>query len=100
MNDLHIALQDGFSNDTVIITVNGREIYNKAGVTTNLVISLADTVTVPIDSRAASVKIDVASKKLSREVALQVIDTPYLGVALSPEGGLAMTPSTEPFRYF
>lgn len=31
---LHIALQDGLANDTVVIRSNGQEIYRKTGVST------------------------------------------------------------------
>ena len=30
---LHIALQDGFDHDTVVVRVNGQEVFNTPGVT-------------------------------------------------------------------
>jgi hypothetical protein len=36
MSLLHIALQEGFNDDTVVIRVNGSEVFHKAGVKTRL----------------------------------------------------------------
>lgn len=41
---LRIKLRDGFRDQTVVIAVDGKEIYRKAGVTTDLSISYADAV--------------------------------------------------------
>jgi hypothetical protein len=45
---LSVKLRDGFKNDTVTITVNGKEVYRESGVTTNLTISFADAVEIPV----------------------------------------------------
>lgn len=100
MTNLHIALQSGFRDDSVVITVNNREIYNKSGVTTNLVISLADKVNVLVDGQNALIKVNVTSKKIEGTVTIQVTDTPYLAVDLDKDSNLQMTPSKEPFTYF
>ena len=49
MGNLHVALQDGFENDTVEVRVNGRKVYERDGVTTMTQISLADAFDVDID---------------------------------------------------
>ena len=38
---LSVKLRDGFSNDTVTIKVNEKEVYRKSGVGTDLTISFA-----------------------------------------------------------
>ena len=100
MNNLHIAFQDGFASDTVIVTVNGAEKYNKHNVSTNLVISRADTVDVEIEDRTAHVTVSVPSRATRSTLTVDVIDTPYLGVSINNHGELTIIPSKESFRYF
>ena len=54
---LRIKLRDGFRDQTVVITVDGREVYRKSGVTTDLSISYADAV--EASTGAAPVKLAV-----------------------------------------
>ena len=49
MGNLHVALQDGFDNDTIEVRVNGQTVYERDGVTTMTQISLADAFDVDID---------------------------------------------------
>jgi hypothetical protein len=99
MGNLHIALQDGFRNDFVMIKVDGREVYNKHAITTNLVISLADTVDVSTTGPTTLVEVDIPSRKISAKTSVRISDTPYLAVSIQSEDGIEMVPSKEPFRY-
>ncbi len=40
---LHIAFQEGFTDDTVVVRVNGREVFRKGSVKTRLQIGYADS---------------------------------------------------------
>ncbi len=57
---MYLKLRDGFKDDTVLITANGRKVYHKTGISTDLTISFADAVT--IDVRKSPVKLEVAVK--------------------------------------
>jgi hypothetical protein len=54
---LILKLRDGFDNDTVQIKANGREVYHKSGISTDLTISFADSV--EIDVRKSIVDLEV-----------------------------------------
>src|SRR5690242_1935411 len=99
MNKLHIALQDGFRNDSVIIKVNGRAIFEKTGVTTNLAISYADAVDVTVPDATAVVEVGVPSRAQAAERTVHVLETPYVRVNLSEKGVPELIPSEEMFRY-
>ena len=43
---LHIAFQDGFTDDTVVVLINGGEVFRKEGVNTKLLLGYADFVEV------------------------------------------------------
>ena len=99
MNNLQIALQDGFENDSVIILVNGRERYNKSGVTTNRVISLADTVTCSVDTLSAVIQVDVTSKNIRGNRDVLVSEFPFVAVGVGKGNVVEIIPSKESFRY-
>jgi hypothetical protein len=76
---LHVALRDGFRNDTVTIVVNGKEVYRKSGVTTDLTISFADSIEVPVEGATARLEVAVkGGQKKSDEIKLA--ETPFVAV--------------------
>jgi len=78
---LHISLRDGFQNDAVTIRVNGKDVYRKSGVTTDLTISFADSVEVPVETGTARVEVAVqGGQHGSAEV--RVADTPFVAVQI------------------
>lgn len=56
---LRIRLRDGFRNQTVAISLDGKEIYRKSGVTTDLSISYADAVEASTDAAMVTLAVKV-----------------------------------------
>ena len=78
---LHVKLRDGFSNDSVTITVNGKNVYYKAGVTTDLTISFADAIDISVEE--STVKLAVAIERGQKEEKeLRVQETPFIDVRI------------------
>jgi hypothetical protein len=99
MNILYIALQDGFNNDSVRITVNGLEVHRKSGVTTNRVISLAEAIETAVTDSTATVEVEVSSRNITGSFSVEPGDTPYLAVSIRRDGKLEFLTAKEPFRY-
>lgn len=97
MSTLHIALQDGFAGDAVTVRVNGREVYRKDGVRTDLRISRADGFDVP--TQAGESRVEVQARAQVGSAAVDADRTPYLAVSLDGDGRPQFRPSTEPFAY-
>ena len=97
MPKLHIALNDGFADDSVAISLDGREVYNKAGVKTDLRISRADG----LDTEAPEVgaTVEVRARGRSATATIDPAETPYLAVNIDAEGRLEIRRSSEPFGY-
>ena len=95
---MHIALHDGFAGTTVVVKVDGREVYRRAGVKTDLRISRADAFDVKAAAPFAEVEIAIEPGGPRAAIRLDLGATPYLAVDLK-EGALRLTPSREPFHY-
>lgn len=96
---LHIALQEGFTNDSVVIKVNGKEVFKKSGVNTRYQIGFADSAEAHIDIGTAEVEVILPLKGLKKSVELQIPGPTYLAVILTPEGNIDFRVSKEPFKY-
>jgi hypothetical protein len=79
---LEIALQDGFDHDTVVVSIDGAEVFRKDGVTTRTQISLADSFEVDAPDGSAQLRIDVPSRGVSDSVAVNVQAHPYVALSL------------------
>lgn len=99
MVSLVIDLQDGFADDTVVIRVEGREVYHKQAVNTDYSLGRADSVEVQVREGSVSVEIAVPSRRLSDTKVLEVSRTVYLGVSILGEK-IDYRISDEMFLYF
>jgi hypothetical protein len=97
MATLHIDLQDGFAGDSVVIRLDGREVYRKDGVKTDLRISRADAVDVQAANPTATVEVEARGQSASASV--DVTREPYLSVSLDADGRPQLRTSTEAFAY-
>jgi hypothetical protein len=95
---LHVALQEGFSNDTVEIRVNGTEVFRKSGVTTRTQIGFADSVETEVDADAVNIMVSLPQKGLSKSLVFPIAEPTYVGVSVAAQG-LVLDVSMEPFGY-
>src|SRR5687768_13002018 len=70
MQELLIILQDGFNEDEVAITVNGKEARYDRDVTTRELLGMAEEVSVELPAKGATVGVEVTSRNLSAEMKL------------------------------
>jgi hypothetical protein len=98
MAKLHIALQEGFDHEAVVIRVNRKDVFNKQDVRTRLQIGLADSFDVEVEDGPATVEILLPKKNLTKEIKTQVPQEPYLGVSLVA-GKIEHRASGTPFGY-
>jgi hypothetical protein len=94
---LHIALQDGFAGEPVVIRLDGREVYRKDAVRTDLRISRADAV--DLDAHAGQATVEVEARGQAASASVDAARTPYLSVNLDGSGRPQVRTSTEPFAY-
>jgi hypothetical protein len=78
---LSVKLRDGFSNSAVSIRVDGAEVYKKSAVSTDLTISFADKVDVPVQGARVSLEVSVVGGPTGR-VEVSPGETPFVDVAI------------------
>ena len=90
---LRVRSGEGFQNSTVSVKVDGREVYRRAGVSTDWTISRADAV--EVQTEAAAVQLEVAVED-GPQVAQQITpaQTPFVEVRLV-NGELLLLPLGE-----
>lgn len=70
MQELLIILQDGFDDDEVAVSVNGKEARRDRDVTTRLLLGMASEVTVELPAKGATVGVEVPSRNLEASIKL------------------------------
>ena len=78
---LVVKLRDGFRNDAVSIRVGGAEVYRKSAVSTDLTISFADRIEVPVREPRVSVEVSVAGGPAG-SVEVAPAETPFVDVVV------------------
>lgn len=59
-----LELGGGFSDDEVVVVVDGREVWRATGVTTNWSVALADVVHLPAAARTVEVRVGRSSSSM------------------------------------
>lgn len=96
---LNVNLQEGFVNDTVVVRVNGQEVFNKTSVKTKLQIGLANVFQVDVPEGLLDIEIALPLKNVSESLALEVSSPVHLGLSVNHEGRITHRISQEPFGY-
>jgi hypothetical protein len=95
---LHIALQEGFLRDRVVVTVNGAEVADRPDVSTRNQIGLAEAIEVEVLTGELQLEVEVPSRGLRGATRVAVEGTTYVGASVI-QGQLQLTEQREAFRY-
>jgi adenosine/AMP kinase len=95
---LHIAFQEGFVDDIIIVRVNDKEVFRKENVTTRLQIGYADSFEVTINEGRVSIEILLPLKNLSKTIVLHIATVAYVGASIH-DGRIDYRISDKPFGY-
>jgi hypothetical protein len=96
-HSLHITLREGFHGHTVVIVVDGDEVYRRSGVTTNPRILPTDTVELVVGRRLVQMIVSVTPGDYVASLDLVVSAYPYLAISLVGEGTVSFEPSARRF---
>jgi hypothetical protein len=95
---LHIAFQEGFEGDTVLVRIDGKEIFRKDDVKTRPQIGYATSFEINSHEGPVTIDIHLPGKSISERVPLQLVGATFVGVSIR-QGKITCRISNEPFRY-
>lgn len=95
---LKVDLREGFSGQTVVVLLNGDEVYRGAPKTRQQ-IGLADSRSFELPPQHLTLKVVTPLSGASASTELDLSQDLYVGVTLSPDGAISLHPSLEPFGY-
>ena len=96
---LHIALQEGFHHDEVRVSVDAREVWGSADLTTRRQTGYAAAGEGDVAHTPVVVEVVLSKRGVAQTKSVSVDRPTYLGVSLTTEGSLAWKTSYEPFGY-
>jgi hypothetical protein len=98
---IHVALQEGFQNDTVVVRLDGVEVYRQTGLKTRMQIGLADSFDLDVAPGPIELWVEVLTQNAGVRVPIEVpvARELYVGVSVAPDGGVSYKVTDEPFRY-
>ena len=82
MAKVHVTLGDGFDNDRVRVSANGREVFVRDGVRTQLAVGTADFFDLDLPAGPAEVEVSVDNRTLRQSFPLEVTDGLQVAVYL------------------
>jgi hypothetical protein len=84
---IHLALEDGFDGDTVVVRVDGEEAYRGEGLTTRTQISHAASAELDVPADGATVEVEVETRGVRETIELDPRTQAHVAVSLR-EGAL------------
>jgi hypothetical protein len=105
MVTLNIDLQDGFEDDTVILEINNKKVFEEEHITTGLRDAVAkQNIRIPISSGEVQVKVNITPKNLVDNYKFTSDSGTYLGIRIveteSANKEIKFSVSKEPPHYF
>ena len=95
---LHIALEEGFSDDEVTVAVDDAEVLRRAGLSTRMQLGLAEATDATVEPGRHVVSVSV--RGISQAIEVEVEHELFLGISLSRSGdAIEHRVSDQPFGY-
>jgi len=95
---LKVDFQEGFTGRTVILRINGKEVY-RAEPRTRTQIGLADSRSFELPAQKVTLDCDIPDAGVSKALVLDLNKNSFVGVSLENGGAVSFKVSNEPFGY-
>jgi len=99
LSELHVALEDGFSGDDVIVRVGGEKAFEAEALRTRLQVGLAGQFTVEVADGDVEVTVEVPGRRITHCQQVTVDGPTWVGISLGERDDVTARISPEPFGY-
>ena len=95
-HSLRITLREGFRGHTVVIVVNGDEVFRRSGLSTGGAMARIEPVELVVEHRLVELLVSVTPGDYLASLDLDVTAYPHLAISLVGEGTVSFETSTQP----
>ena len=99
MVEIPVDLQDGFKDDTVVISVEGRELLRDEAVSTRFQIGRAKSVKLQVPEGRTELTVEVPTRNLRATATVDTTKPVFVGVSLTTQVKLQIRVQEQPFGY-
>ena len=99
MVEIPVDLQDGFKDDTVVISVEGRELLRDEAVSTRFQIGRAKSVKLQVPEGRSELTVEVPTRNLHGTATVDTTKPVFVGISLTTQGKLQIRVQEQPFGY-
>jgi hypothetical protein len=99
MVEIPVDLQDGFKDDTVVISVEGRELLRDEAVSTRFQIGRAKSVKLQVPEGRSELTVEVPTRNLRGTATVDTTKPVFVGISLTTQGKLQIRVQEQPFGY-
>lgn len=99
MVEIPVDLQDGFKDDTVVISVEGRELLRDEAVSTRFQIGRAKSGKLQVPEGRIVLTIEVPTRNLRGTATVDTAKAQFVGISLTTQGKLQVRVQDQPFGY-
>ena len=96
--ELYLDLQEGFSDDIVIVMINGNEMIREKHLTTSLLTGFAKSFKVQVEAGSIDLDASIPSRGINGSIKLIAESKTYIGISILDEQ-ISFIESREPFGY-
>ena len=98
MSKVMLDLQEGFTNEKVVIRLNRAVVFTSAAVTTKLLLGYAEQISIPSPRKASVLEISLPNHQIKYQIPVKANEDTYIGVSFV-DGRLIHFLSAKPFGY-
>lgn len=95
---LSIDLQEGFVDDTVIVRINNKEIFQKEHLTTNKLLGISASFKTEVVRGMSNIEIKILNRRIEKIISIDVSAPIFLGISVQKDK-VDYVISAEPFGY-
>jgi len=100
MHALHIALQEGFVHDEIVVSLDGAQVCHHRDLSTRPQIGLAASCDADVGVGAHAMEVSMPARGALRRIQpLDIAGDTWVGVSVRPDGQFDIRVSATPFGY-
>ena len=99
MQTLNIELQEGFQDDTVVVSVNGAEVMHRDHIKTRLQTGFAAATTATVPEGKAVIEVASSAASTTGQIEVEVLAPIWIGASVDADRVLHFKISQTPFGY-